>query len=75
MPDGLAVKSPPAVQEMWELWVRSLGWEDPWGRKWTPTPVFLPEQEEPSGLQYMRLQRVRYDLVTTQQQRHLIGVQ
>ena len=21
---------------------RSLGWEDPWRRKWQPTPVFLP---------------------------------
>ena len=22
--------------------VRSLGWEDPWRKKWQPTPVFLP---------------------------------
>ena len=22
--------------------VGSLGWEDPWRRKWQPTPVFLP---------------------------------
>ena len=22
--------------------VRFLGWEDPWGRAWQPTPVFLP---------------------------------
>ena len=34
------VKSPPA---MLETWVRSLGWEDSWRRKWQPTPVFLPE--------------------------------
>ena len=27
---------------MWETRVRSLGWEDPWRRKWQPTPVFLP---------------------------------
>ena len=27
---------------MRETWVRSLGWEDPWRRKWQPTPVFLP---------------------------------
>ena len=33
------MKSPPAVQE---TQVRSLGWEDSWGRKWLPTPVFLP---------------------------------
>ena len=27
---------------MQETWVRSLGQEDPWKRKWQPTPVFLP---------------------------------
>ena len=27
---------------MHEMWVQSLGWEDPWRRKWQPTPVFLP---------------------------------
>ena len=27
---------------MWETQVRSLGQEDPWRRKWQPTPVFLP---------------------------------
>ena len=33
---------------MWESWVRSLGWENPWvvkilwRRNWQPTPVFLP---------------------------------
>ena len=27
---------------MWETQVRSLGWEDPWRRKWQSTPVFLP---------------------------------
>ena len=25
-----------------ETQVQSLGWEDPWRRKWQPTPVFLP---------------------------------
>ena len=29
----------PAAQE---TWVWSLGQEDPWSRKWQPTPVFLP---------------------------------
>ena len=28
-PDGSAVKNPPAMQEIQEMWVRSLGWEDP----------------------------------------------
>ena len=33
------VKNLPTLQE---TWVQSLGWEDPWGREWQPTPVFLP---------------------------------
>ena len=33
------VKNLPAVQE---TRVRSLGWEDPWRRKWQPIPVSLP---------------------------------
>ena len=32
------------MQEMQETWVQSLGWEDPWSRKWQPTAVFLPEK-------------------------------
>ena len=49
---------------MWDTRVRSLGWDDPWRRKWQPTPVFLsgesPWTEEPGGLQSMGLQRVRH---------------
>ena len=56
------VKNPPA---MWETWVRSLGWEDPWRKAWPPTPVFLPEEfprtEEPVRLQSMGSQRVGHD--------------
>ena len=33
------VKNPPAMPDNW---VQSLSWEDPWRRKWQPTPVFLP---------------------------------
>ena len=44
-----------------EMWVGKI----PWSRKWQPTPVFLPRkfhgQKEPGKLQYMGLQRVRYD--------------
>ena len=29
--------------------VRSLGWEDPWRRKWQPTPVFLPGKSHGRG--------------------------
>ena len=39
---GSEVKNPPAVQETQETWVRPLGQEDPWRRKWQPTPVLLP---------------------------------
>ena len=30
------------LPEMRETWVRSLGQEDPLGRKWQPIPVLLP---------------------------------
>jgi len=33
------VKNVPAMRE---TWVQSLGQEDPWRRKWQPTPIFLP---------------------------------
>ena len=29
--------------------VQSLGWEDPWRRKWQPTPVFLSEKSMDRG--------------------------
>ena len=42
-------------------WVRKI----PWRREWLPTPVFWPGEslwtEEPGGLQFMGLQRVRHD--------------
>ena len=42
------VKNLPA---MWEIWVGSLGWEDPLEKGWQPTPAFLPGEfswtEEP----------------------------
>ena len=42
-PSSSAVKYLPAIQETQEMWVRSLGWEDPPKRRaWKPTPVFLP---------------------------------
>ena len=34
-----SVENLPAVQE---TWVWSLAWEDPWRRKWQPSPVSLP---------------------------------
>ena len=38
-PGGSAEKNPPAKQEMWVL---SLGQEDPLEKEMAPTPVFLP---------------------------------
>ena len=50
------------------LTASSLGWEDPWRRAWQPTPVLLPGEslwtEEPTGLQFMRSQRVGHDWAT-----------
>ena len=34
------VKIPRAVRDL--IWVRSLGWEDPWSMGRLPTPVFWP---------------------------------
>ena len=62
---ALVLKNPPAMQEVQETWVRSLGLEDPleegmvthsnilaWRISWT---------EEPGGLQSIGSQRVRRD--------------
>ena len=59
------VKDPPAVQEMQETWVQSLGWEDPPEEGMTTHSNILawriPWTEEPSGLQSMGSQRVGHD--------------
>ena len=61
----LMVKNPPAVQEMLETWVESLGWKDPL-EKGIPIHCSIlvweiPWTEEPGGLQSMGLQRVGHD--------------
>ena len=43
------VKNLPAMQETQEMWVRSLGREDPWRRKGQPTVVFLLENSTDRG--------------------------
>ena len=57
-----SVKNLPAVQE---IWVQSLGWEDPLEEDMAPTPVFLPGElswtEEPGRLQSMQSQRVGHN--------------
>ena len=56
------------MQEMQEIWVQSLGWEDPQEKGMATHPIILawriPRREEPGGLQYMWLQRVVNDWVT-----------
>ena len=64
-PAGSAVKILPAVQEMW---VRSLGWEDPLEKGMAIHSSILawkiPWTEKPGMLQSMGSPRVRHDLVT-----------
>ena len=59
---GSAVKNPPAI---WEMRVRSLGGEDPLEEKMATHSSFpawiIPWTEEPGGLQFTELQRVRHD--------------
>ena len=66
------VKTPPAMQE---IWVRSLGQEDPLEEETaTHSSVLaweIPWTEEPGRLQSMGLQRVGCDLSTKQQQQHI----
>ena len=58
-------KNLPAVQEMQEMWVRSLGWEDLLEREMATHSSILaweiPWREEPGELQSIATQRVRYD--------------
>ena len=57
-----SVKSLPAV---WEIWVQSLGQEDPLEKEMATHSSILawriPWTEEPGGLQFMRSQRVGLD--------------
>ena len=42
MGSSLVAQSVKSLTTMWETQVQSLGREIPWGRKWQPTPAFLP---------------------------------
>ena len=56
------------MQETQEMWVQSLGWEDPLEKEMATHSNILawkiPWTEELGGLQSMGPQRVRHDLVT-----------
>ena len=64
-PGGSAVKNLPAMQELQETWVRSLGQEDPLEEGITTHSSILawriPWTEELGGLQSMGLPRVGHD--------------
>ena len=64
-PVGSAVKNLPSVQEMW---VQSLGQEDPLEKKMATHSSILAWEilwkEDPGRLQSIGLQRVRHDLAT-----------
>ena len=57
------VKNPPAMQEMQEMWVRSLGWEDPLDQEMAIHPSILawevPWTEEPGGVQSLGSQKTQ----------------
>ena len=57
LPGGSAIKNLPAMQEPQEMWVQSLGREDPLEKEMeTHSSVFawrIPRTEEPGGLQSM----------------------
>ena len=59
------VKSLPAMRE---IWVQSLDWDDPLEKGMATHSSILawriPWTEEPGGLQFLGLQRVRHDLAT-----------
>ena len=68
LPSGSVVMNLSAVQETQEMWIQSLGWEDPLEEEMATLSSTLawriPWTKEPGGLQSMQLQRVRHDRVT-----------
>ena len=59
------VKSLPTVQETQEMWVQSLGQEDPLEERMATHSSILawriPWTEDPGGLQFIGSQRIRHD--------------
>ena len=63
---SLVAQTVKRLSTMWETWVRSLGREDPWRRKWQPTAVLLPRKSHGRrSLVSMVSQRVGHDWVTS----------
>jgi len=57
----LVVKNQPANAGNIEMWVQSLGREDPWKRAWQPTPEFLPGESRPclAAMTFLSLEGAR----------------
>ena len=64
-PNGSVVKNPPAMQEMQEMLVQFLRWEDPLKKEMATHSNILsrrtPWTEEPGKLQSMESQTIRCD--------------
>ena len=64
-PGDSAIKNSPAMQEMQETQVQSLGQEDPLEEEMATHSSMLPRKapwtDEPGGLQSIELQRVGHD--------------
>ena len=64
-PGDSAIKNSPAMQEMQETQVQSLGQEDPLEEEMATHSCMLPRKapwtDEPGGLQSIELQRVGHD--------------
>ena len=64
-PSGSAAKNLPAIQEMREIWVQSLGWKDPLEEEMATYSSILawriPGTEESGGLPSMGSHRVGHD--------------
>jgi len=63
-PNGSAVKNPPAMQEPQDMWVQSLGLEDPLEKGMATHSSILawriPQTEEPGRLQSVGFQRAEH---------------
>ena len=63
---GSGAKNPPTVQRDMEMWVQSLGWEDPLEKGMATHSSILawriPWTEEPGGLQSMESQKSQTQL-------------
>ena len=77
-PSGSVIKKPPPMEEMQEMWVRSLGGEDPLQEEMATHSSILawkfPWTEEPGGLLPMGSQRVRHGRASTYPKRSSLEV-